>query len=64
MLSPSRRSAIISGQVVHQGEKYGEAVLAEVAEDHVVLRRGATTAVLRLYPAAGGIKEMRPAPRK
>jgi MSHA biogenesis protein MshK len=63
MLSPSRRSAIISGQVVNQGERYGDAVLAEVAEDRVVLRRGASTEVLRLYPA-GGIKEARPSPRK
>jgi MSHA biogenesis protein MshK len=63
MLSPSRRSAIISGQVVNQGERYGDAVLAEVAEDRVVLRRGASTEVLKLYPGAAN-KEPRPARRK
>jgi MSHA biogenesis protein MshK len=63
MLSPSRRSAIISGQVVNQGERYGDAVLAEVAEDRVVLRRGASTEVLKLYPG-GGTKEPRPVKRK
>jgi MSHA biogenesis protein MshK len=52
MLSTSRRSAIISGQLVSRGERYGDAVLAEVAEDHVVLRRGARTEILRLYPQA------------
>jgi MSHA biogenesis protein MshK len=58
MLSPSRRSAIISGQVVSRGERYGDAVLEEVAEDHVVLRKGERTEVLKLHPGAG-IKETR-----
>jgi MSHA biogenesis protein MshK len=61
MLSSSRRSAIISGQVVNRGERYGDAVLVEVAEDHVILRRGASTEVLRLYPG-GGTKELRRRP--
>ena len=61
MLSPSRRSAIISGQVVNRGERYGDAVLVDVAEDHVILRRGASTEVLRLYPG-GGTKELRRRP--
>jgi MSHA biogenesis protein MshK len=52
MLSPTRRSAIISGQMVSRGENYGDAVLAEVAEDHVVLRRGTGTQVLKMYPGA------------
>jgi hypothetical protein len=63
MLSPSRRAAIISGKVVNQGERYGDAVVAEVAEDRVVLRRGASTEVLKLYPG-GGTKELRPTHRK
>jgi MSHA biogenesis protein MshK len=52
MLSPTRRAAIISGQLVSRGENYGDAVLAEVAEDHVVLRRGGGLQVLRMYPGA------------
>jgi MSHA biogenesis protein MshK len=52
MLSPTRRAAIISGQVVARGEKYGDAVLAEVAEDHVILRTGAGYQVLKMYPGA------------
>ena len=52
MLSPTRRAAIISGQLVSRGENYGDAVLAEVAEDHVVLRRGGGLQVLKMYPGA------------
>src|SRR5688572_24200190 len=52
MLSPSRRAAIISGQLVSRGENYGDAVLAEVAEDHVVLNRGGSLQVLKMYPGA------------
>jgi MSHA biogenesis protein MshK len=50
ILSPTRRAAIISGQLVERGEPYGEAVLAEVGQDYVVLRSGAGTQVLKLYP--------------
>jgi MSHA biogenesis protein MshK len=54
ILSPTRRAAIISGQLVARGERYGDAVLAEVAQDYVVLRRGDSTEVLKLHP--GGVK--------
>jgi MSHA biogenesis protein MshK len=68
MLSPTRRAAIISGQVVARGENYGDAVLAEVAEDHVILRRGAGYQVLKMYPGAEKSKvvliPLKPAPRK
>jgi MSHA biogenesis protein MshK len=50
MLSPTRRTAIISGQVVSRGEYYGDALVAEVAEDHVVLNRGGSVLVLKMYP--------------
>ncbi len=52
MLSPTRRAAIISGQLVSRGENYGDAVLTEVAEDHVVLSRGGSLQVLKMYPGA------------
>jgi MSHA biogenesis protein MshK len=61
MLSPNRRAAIISGQLVSRGENYGDAVLAEVAEDHVVLRRGASVQVLKMYP---GTEKKYPAAEK
>ena len=68
MLSPTRRAAIISGQVVARGDNYGDAVLAEVAEDHVILRRGASYQVLKMYPGTEKSKvvlvPLKAAPRK
>ena len=68
MLSPTRRAAIISGQLVTRGENYGDAVLAEVAEDHVILRRGASYQVLKMYAGAEKRKvvlvPLKAAPRK
>jgi MSHA biogenesis protein MshK len=57
MIWPSGRAAIINGVMVKQGEKYGDAVLVRVEESEVVLRRGAESQVLKLYPAV----EKRPA---
>ena len=53
ILSPTRRAAMISGRVVERGGHYGDAVLADVAQDHVVLRRDGSTQVLKLYPGLG-----------
>jgi hypothetical protein len=44
---------MISGRVVERGGHYGDAVLADVAQDHVVLRRDGSTQVLKLYPGLG-----------
>jgi MSHA biogenesis protein MshK len=57
-LSPTRRAAIISGQLVERGGHYGDAQLADVGHDYVVLRNAAgLLQVLKLYPAV----EKRPA---
>jgi MSHA biogenesis protein MshK len=50
MISPTRKAAIISGEMVRVGEKYGDAVLIKVAENEVVLKSGETTQVLKMYP--------------
>lgn len=50
MISPAMRTAIISGVMVKLGEKYGDAVLIKVAENEVVLKSGAGSQVLKLYP--------------
>ncbi len=50
MISPTQRSAIISGALVKLGEKYGDAVLTRVVESEVVLRSGGVNRVLKLYP--------------
>ena len=57
ILSPSRHAAIISGRLVERGAYYGDALLVEVAQDRVVLRTGAGTQVLKLYP---GTEKRRP----
>jgi len=50
-ISPEGRSAIISGEVVRLGQKYGDAVLVKVAENEVVLKGRDGTQVLKMYPA-------------
>ena len=62
MISPTRRAAIISGVVVELGAKYGDAVLMRVAEDEVVLRRGNSRQVLKLYPAVERVDVARAVP--
>jgi MSHA biogenesis protein MshK len=51
MISTAGRAAIINGVMVKLGQKYGDAVLVKVAENEVVLKGGAGTQVLKLYPA-------------
>jgi MSHA biogenesis protein MshK len=50
MISPGRKAALISGQVVVLGGKYGSARLVRLTESEAVLRDGSETTVLRLYP--------------
>jgi MSHA biogenesis protein MshK len=51
VISPTRRAAIINGQVVELGKKYGDAVLTKVAENEVVLKSGDSQQVLKLHPS-------------
>lgn len=50
LVSPGRRVAIISGQTVKVGDKYGDAVVVEIAEGEVVLRSGRELRRLKLFP--------------
>jgi MSHA biogenesis protein MshK len=50
LISPSHKAAIISGVMVKEGEKLGDAVLVKVAESEVVLRTAGVSQVLKLYP--------------
>lgn len=63
MISPTIKTAIISGVTVKLGEKYGDAVLVKVAENEVVLKSGATSQVLKLYPGVEK-RESAPTPAK
>jgi MSHA biogenesis protein MshK len=50
MISPTRRAAIINGEVVQLGGRYGNAVLIKVAEHEVMLQSGDETQVLKMHP--------------
>lgn len=50
ILSPTRKAAIISGQTVVLGEKFGEARLVKLTESEAVLRTVDGVQVLKLFP--------------
>ncbi len=50
IIYPDRRAAIINGQTVELGEKYGDARLIEVSERGVVLQGKQGRRVLALFP--------------
>jgi MSHA biogenesis protein MshK len=50
LLSPSRKVAVINGQSVALGGKYGDAVLAQISENGVVLKYGDRVEELKLLP--------------
>ncbi len=53
LLSPTRKIAVISGQTVKLGEKFGDATLVRITESEVVLRSGSELQTLRLFPSIG-----------
>ncbi len=61
MLSPGRKMAMISGEMVALGGRYGDSRLVQLTESEAVLKNGAETTVLRLYPLVE--KRMVGAPR-
>lgn len=50
LISPARRIAVISGQTVVQGGKYGDATVAEITESAVHLRYANRRQTLLLVP--------------
>lgn len=50
MLSPSRKVAVISGEMVALGGRYGSSKLVRLTETEAVLKNGADVTVLRLHP--------------
>jgi MSHA biogenesis protein MshK len=61
MISAAGRSAIISGEVVKQGQKYRDARLVRVTENEAVLKGPDGTQVLKMYP---GVEKRDPAQAK
>ena len=56
MITPTARSAIIGGEQVKQGGKYGDAQVVKITENEVVLRSSTGIETLHLYPGV----EMKP----
>jgi MSHA biogenesis protein MshK len=50
LISPQRKIAIISGQAVSVGEKFGGATLIRISEGSVVLRSDNKLQTLKLFP--------------
>jgi MSHA biogenesis protein MshK len=50
MIAPGRSEAIISGQTVRLGEKFGDAQIVKITQTEVVLRNGQDLQVLKLFP--------------
>ena len=50
IISPGRKIAIISGQTLKLGERYGDARLVKITETEVVLRTENEYQSLKLYP--------------
>jgi len=50
MITPTQRAAIIGGEWVKLGDKYGDARVVRITESEVVLRSAAGAETLRMYP--------------
>lgn len=61
MISPAGSSAIIGGEIVKLGGKYGDARVVKITANEVVLRSPNGTEILRMYPEVN-MKAVRPAP--
>ena len=57
LLSPKRKIAVISGQALALGERYGDATLVRLTESEAVLRydskSGSESQTLKLFPSIG-----------
>jgi MSHA biogenesis protein MshK len=50
MITPTARTAIIGGNAVKLGAKYGDARVIKITESEVVLRSASGTETLKMYP--------------
>lgn len=51
LIAPGRSEAIISGQTVRLGEKFGDAQVVKITDTEVLLRNGSELQTLRLFPS-------------
>jgi MSHA biogenesis protein MshK len=64
LIAPDRRIAVISGQQVPLGGKYGEGRVVRITETEVAIREGTATEVLRLFPESEKRAKVRPEKKK
>ena len=50
LISPTRKIATINGQVLKQGDRFGDARVVKISENEVVLRNGREVQTLKLFP--------------
>jgi MSHA biogenesis protein MshK len=50
LISPGRRTAVISGKSVTLGDQYGDARVVGIKETEVVLKTGSSLQTLKLFP--------------
>ena len=50
LISPERKTAIISGETISLGGQYGKARVVKISESEVVLNNGGNLQTLRLFP--------------
>ena len=60
LISPGRKLAVINGETVALGGKFGQATLVRITESQVVLKSGEETQVLKLYPGVEKTTVARP----
>lgn len=61
LISPTRRIAIISGKTLKVGDKFGDAKVALIGDNEVVLQSGKNRQVLKLFPT---LRDLAPAGSK
>lgn len=64
LIAQGRRIAVINGMTVPLGGMAGDAKVIKISETEVVLRRGAETEVLKMYPGIEKQATKRRAPRQ
>ena len=63
MITPTFKAAIINGEMVKLGGKFGNAQLVKVSESEVVLKSGDEAQVLKMYPGVEKREIARAAPK-
>jgi len=63
MITPMLKAAIINGEMVKLGGKFGNSQLVKVSESEVVLKSGDETQVLKMYPGVEKREITRTAPK-